>query len=85
MQIRLNGLLHSEDNSAFKVIYPFSLLHLNTVQILQYDGVMMYLFDLHWLGIVVDIEVAIFFMMIGNFASKSIKICKYLDHGFSGD
>jgi hypothetical protein len=44
-QIRLNGLLHSEDNSAFKVIYPFSLLHLNTVQILQYDGVMMYLFD----------------------------------------
>jgi hypothetical protein len=33
----------------------------------------------------VDIEVAIFFMMIGNFASKSIKICKYLDHGFSGD
>jgi hypothetical protein len=62
MQIRLNGLLHSEDNSAFKVIYPFSLLHLNTVQILQYDGVMMYLFDLHWLGIVVDIEVAIFFL-----------------------
>lgn len=26
-----------------------------------------------------------FFMMIGNFASKSIKMCKYLDHGFSGD